>query len=134
MLKIMLLDNEPVFADALKIILEAIPKQRVVAVINSVNRVEEDCMKHKPDVIIMRDFLFYEQNGFSAAAKVKKSFPEIKIILVISFPKEELIKKAQLSGADSCLLASDRAASFHTCLWETMKGKRIFPKSDTKQA
>ena len=130
MLKIMLLDNEPIFADALKIILESIPKQRVVAVINSVTRVEDDCMKYKPDVIIMRDFLFYKHNGFSAAAKVKKSFPEIKIIMVLSSAQEELIQKAQLSGADSCLLSSDEPACFHTCLWETMKGRNVYPMRD----
>lgn len=128
MLKVMLLDNEPLFATGLRIILEAIPDQKVVGIVNNVDRIEDDCMDYKPDVIFMRDFLFYKNDGFTAAAKVKKSFPEIKIIMVVNFPKAALIKEAQLHGVDSCLLASDEPALYHTCLWDTMKGKHIYPE------
>lgn len=130
MLKILLLDNEPLFANGLKIILEAIPEQKVIGIINNVDDIEDNCQEYKPDVIFMRDFLFYKNDGFNAATKVKKSFTDIKVIMIINFPKAALVKEAQIHGVDSCLLASDEPSEFHRVLWDTMKGKNCYPAVD----
>ncbi len=127
MLKILLLDNEPLFSNGLKIILEAIPDQKVVGIYNNVDDIENNCADLKPDVIFLRDFLFYKNDGFTAAEKVKKSFPDIKVIMIINFPKAALIKEAQIHGVDSCLLASDEPDVYHTTLWKTVKGKNVYP-------
>ena len=127
MLKILLLDNEPLFAAGLKIILEAIPNQKVVGTVNNVDDVENNCEEYKPDAIFMRDFMFYKNDGFTATAKIKKSFPNIKVIMVLNFAKAALVKEAQIHGVDSCLLANDEPSAYHNCLWDTMKGEHIFP-------
>lgn len=127
MLKILLIDNEPLFSAGLKLILEAIPDQKVVGVVSNVDNIENDCQSYKPDVIFMRDFLFYKNDGFKAAVKVKKSFSDIKVIMVLNFAKEALLKEARLSFVDSCVFSSDEPEVFHNILWETMKGKSCYP-------
>ena len=127
MLKILLIDNEPLFEAGLKLILEAIPDQKVVGCLKNVDNIENGCQNYKPDVIFMRDFLFYKNDGFKAANMVKRSFPQIKVILVLNFAKEALLKEAKLNFVDSCVFASDNAERFHVTLWETMKGNSVYP-------
>jgi len=126
-IRIVIFDNEPVFTTGLKLTLKSIPGQEVVGIINDVAEIEEICIKQKPHAILMRDFLFEKNEGFKAVELVKRSFADIKVIMIMSLPKAALIKEAQLRGVDSCLLASDSPAFYNTCLWDTIKGKRYFP-------
>lgn len=130
MLKILLCDNEPLFTTGLKIILEAIPQQKIVGIVPNVDKIEDNCSTYKPDVIFLKDFLFSKNDGFTAAAKVKKSFPDIKIIMILSCSRADLLKRAREQGVDSCVLASDATSMYHTCLWDTMQNKFHYPEAE----
>lgn len=128
--KILLLDNESMFVTGLKVTLQSIPGQEIVRVIDDMADLEECCIQYKPDAVFIRDFMFGKYSGFTAADVVKRSFPEIKVIMIISLPKSALVKEAKFHGIDSCLLATDEPAFYNTCLWDTLNGKSHFPVID----
>lgn len=130
--RILLLDAEPMFIAGLRVALCSIPGQELVAVIRDIKDLEEGCIQYKPDVVFVRDFLD-NSTGFSATKIIKRSFPEIKVIMIISLPKAALIREAQYHGVDSCILACDEPAFYNTCLWNTLNDKPYFPViSDNK--
>ena len=127
MVNILLVENQPIFAGGLALILQSIPQQKIVDVVYNADNMENLCIKHRPDVVFIRDFIMYRNNGFSVTEQIKKSFPEIKVIMILMAPKNALINEAQKHGVDSCVLATDPPSAFHECLWATMRGEHIYP-------
>ncbi len=61
------------------------------------------CEQMEPDVILM-DLLMPEMSGDKAIEKILEKWPDLKIIVLTSFPEEDLIEKALDAGAISYLL------------------------------
>ncbi len=129
MLNILLVDNETIFAEALSNILQSIPGQNVLECVSNLNNVENLCVIHRPQAVLIRHFVSGEDTCFKTAGQIKKSFPEIKVIMILNAAKASLLKEAKLNSVDSCVLATAAPNSFHECLWGTMAGKHIYPEA-----
>lgn len=127
MYRILLADNEEIFVTTLQTIFNSLPEHRVVGVLNNVDHLEEDVEKFKPDIIVMRTFFFLKNTGFTAAAKVKESYPAIKIIMMLDMAKYAHIEAAKKAGVDCCVVRSAKPNEFVSVLWRTMKGEHVFP-------
>ena len=128
MLNILLVDSEIIFANALANILQSIPAQKVLDIVPCLCNLENLCIIHRPQVVIIRNFVSGQHNSFRMVAQMKKSFPEIKVIMILKEAKEAYVDEAKLCSVDSCVLATDAPASYHECLWATMKGEHVFPE------
>ena len=61
--------------------------------INDASMAEINCEKGDIDLILMDVYTAQRSNGLEAATKIKKRFPEIKIIIVTSMPEHSFIEK-----------------------------------------
>lgn len=127
MYKILLADNEEIFVTTLKAIFNSLPDHEVVAVLKNVDNIEEECDKHKPDIVLMRTFFFFKNTGFNAAKKLKEKFPQLHIVVMLDIGKYAHVQEAKSSGVDSCVLRSAKPCDFVSVIWNTMKGEHIFP-------
>lgn len=90
------------------------------------------CLKNKPDLILMDVMTKGGCNGLAAAQRIKKSNPDIKIIIVTSMPEISWIKRAQAIGVDSFWYKEVSEEPIISLMEKTMAGERIYPDSTPK--
>ena len=67
-----------------------------------------------------------------AAERLKKSYPEIRVIIVTSMPDAQIIKRAKEAGVDSFWYKEAQAEPMLEVMDRTMAGKRVWPGSPPK--
>jgi len=103
-LKILLADDQSLFAESLKTFLNNYAEDMVVMDIAHNGR-EAVVMaeKYLPDVILM-DIRMPEMDGVEAVKKIKELFPEIKIIMLSTYKEDIFVHSALKAGASGYLL------------------------------
>lgn len=105
-MKVMLVDDDCLVVNALKIILESQPDLHVAATAEDGKDAFSLYAKHRPDVLLM-DIRMKEQNGLDAAAQILKEYPDARILLLTTFSDDEYIVRALKLGAKGYLLKQD---------------------------
>lgn len=79
------------------------------------------------DLILMDVYTLDGENGIEAAAKIKKDFPRIKIIIVTSMPEESFIRKAREAGCESFWYKDVGVEDLLSVMDRTMAGESVYP-------
>lgn len=87
------------------------------------------CLRNKPDLILMDVMTKGGCNGLVAAEKIKKSNPDIRIIIVTSMPEISWIEKAKEIGVDSFWYKDVSEDPIISLMEKTMEGQKIYPDS-----
>ncbi len=103
MIKVLLVDDQDILIQGLKLILGAEEDIEISGTANNGKKAYEACKWNKPDVVLM-DIQMPEVNGVEATAMIKKDFPNIKIIVLTTFNDDQYIYDALKNGASGYLL------------------------------
>ena len=87
------------------------------------------CAKVKVDLILMDVVMNDGYSGLDAAARIRESFPEIRIVVVTSMPDAMFMQRAREIGVDSFWYKEVQAAPMLEVLDRTMAGERVWPDS-----
>lgn len=126
-MKILLADSMPMFTAAMRFLLTSQPDFQLVATLKYLDNIEADCRTYDPDLVIMRSFMSFQNNAFTASQKIKEHFPNIKVIIIIEADKAALVEECMAKQADSCISASAEPRDFISCIHKTMAGEKVFP-------
>lgn len=102
-MRIAIIDDEKLICEGLKIIFQSYPDIEVIATGSNGNDALKICEEKNPELLLM-DIRMPECNGVEATKKIKKSFPDIKILILTTFNDTEYIQKALQYGASGYLL------------------------------
>ncbi len=125
MIKIMIVEDEGLFRDMLKISLGALSNLEVVEAVSDGNAAVEAASRVKPDVILMDIELGSEPNGIAAGRAIKGDHPDMGIVILSSHRERQYISlitveeasgwsyllKQSVSDAGSLVRAIEGAAS-----------------------
>ncbi len=103
MIKIMIVDDQAILVEGLKMILSAEEDIEVVATASDGLEAISLAEKYTPDLILM-DISMKNLNGIDASEKIKESNPLIKIILLTTFSDDAYIKRGFKIGVDGYAL------------------------------
>ena len=103
MIKVLLVDDQDILVEGLKLILGREEDIQIVGTANNGRKAYEACRSHRPDVVLM-DIKMPEVSGVEATGMIKKDFPEVKIIVLTTFNDDEYIYDALKSGASGYML------------------------------
>lgn len=92
------------------------------------------CSAGKVDLILMDIVMNDDVSGLDAAARIKASYPQIKIIMVTSMPDSAFLKRAREIGVDSFWYKEVQDAPMLEIMDRTMAGENIFPDSPPSQS
>ena len=126
---VLIVEDSRVSREAFERKLSSFPEYSVVASIENAANAEIACMSNKIDLILMDVCTADDESGIRAAARVKKNYPWVRIILMTSMPEHSFIKKAQDSGCDSFWYKEYGNISLLEVCERTMKGERVWPES-----
>ncbi len=123
-IRVLIVDDDPMVSMSLKTILEAEGKIEVVDIgddgLDALN-LYESCM---PDVLLM-DIRMKNMSGLDAAAYVLEKYPDAKILLLTTFNDDEYIIKTLNIGAKGYILKQDFAAISQSVVLVS-KGQTVF--------
>jgi len=103
-LKILLVDDQSLFAESLRTFLNNYAEDMSVVGIARNGREAVDMAESlKPDVILM-DIRMPEMDGVEAVRQISPRFPDIKIIMLSTYKEDALVRSALLAGACGYLL------------------------------
>ena len=99
MTKIMIVDDHPVVRDGMEAMLENESDFKVVASVADGASAVETCRRMgAPDVVVM-DIRMPGMNGFETLEKLKRTFPDISVLLLAGMPLKVEVEDARRLGA-----------------------------------
>ena len=101
MVNVMLVEDEGLFRDMLKISLGAVPNMEVVASVADGNAAIDAANRYNPDVILMDIELGSDPNGINAGRCIKSEHPDMGIVILSSHRERQylgLISSEESSG------------------------------------
>jgi len=101
MVKVLVVEDEGLFRDMLKISLASLPDIEVVAAVSDGNAAVQTANQLQPDVVLMDIELGSEPNGIDAGRAIKQEHPDTGIIILSAHKEREyvnLIAAEEFSG------------------------------------
>lgn len=127
MINVMVVEDDPMARKLFEIILASSGRYDLTASIESASLAEFYCMTSDIDLILMDVCTALHASGLDAASKIKKKYPEIRIIIVTSQPECDFIDRARSSGVDSFWYKDPSEDIFLEVMDRTMAGESIYP-------
>ena len=97
---VLIADDHAMTRKGLSVFLLASDRFRLVGEASNGQQAIEFCHKYHPDIVLM-DVVMPQVDGISAIKEIKEQLPDVHIIAMSSFGKEQLVQKAILYGADA---------------------------------
>jgi NarL family two-component system response regulator LiaR len=97
-IKVMIVDDHPIVRDGLKSVLLAADDMELAGEAGSGRETLARCRERVPDVILM-DVVMPGMDGLETTRAVLSQYPEVKIVVLTTFPEEDLVQKALAAGA-----------------------------------
>lgn len=99
----------------------------LVASISSATVADAYCINNKVDLIIMDIVMSDGISGIEATERIKRSYPNVKILMVTSMPDAASLSKAREANADSFWYKEVQDAPMLEVMDRTMAGEHIWP-------
>ena len=113
----------------LEIFVSTSEKYHLVPSLDSAAMAELYCMTNQVDLVLMDVCTAMDMSGIEAAAKLKKNYPAIKIIIITSQPEYSYIDQARKIGVESFWYKEPTAEALLKVMDRTMAGESIYPDS-----
>ncbi len=97
-IKVLIVDDHPVVRDGLGNMLLVFDDLQLIGEAENGSAALAFCHQNTPDVILM-DIEMPGMNGIQATRAILEQYPQVKIIILTSFPKDDLVQKSLEAGA-----------------------------------
>ena len=103
MIRVVIADDQELFCQSLKIVLNVNPDMEVVDTVSDGEAAVRSVEKHRPDVVLM-DIRMPLMDGVQSTRIIKEKFPKTKVIVLTTFEDDEYVFGALKNGASGYLL------------------------------
>jgi NarL family two-component system response regulator LiaR len=123
-IKVMIVDDHPIVRDGMKNMLLVFEDLEFAGEAEN-GRVALACLQHMtPDVILM-DVAMPEMGGIPATRAILEKYPQIRIIMLTSYPEDELIEESLQAGAMGFLLKNSSIESLANAIRLVYAGQPV---------
>ena len=129
MYNVLIVEDDPMARKLLEIFVSTSDHYHLVPSLDSAAMAELYCMANRVDLILMDVCTAMDANGIEAAEKLKKNYPQIKIIIITSQPEYSYIAHAREIGVESFWYKEPTADALLKVMDRTMAGESIYPDS-----
>ena len=129
MYNVLIVEDDPMARKLMEIFVSSNENYQLVPSLDSAAMAELYCMTNPVDLILMDVCTAMDVSGIEAAAKIKKNYPHIKIIIITSQPEYSYITQARQIGVESFWYKEPTAEALLKVMDRTMAGESIYPDS-----
>ena len=124
---IILADDHPMFREGIRKIIERIEGARITGEANDGFELLELLKTSSPNLVIL-DISMPNLRGLEAIREIKKTYPQVKILVLTMHKKKEFLRQALRDGADGFLLKEDAGSELIRAM-QTVRngGKYVSP-------
>lgn len=123
-IKVLLVDDEKLVVDGLKIILETYEDIEVIGTAHNGEEALKECRKSSPDVVLM-DIRMPKSDGVMGTKLIKKEFSDTKILILTTFNDVQYIHQALKYGASGYILKDSDYDLIYEGIKACMKGNVV---------
>lgn len=127
MINVLIVEDSRVSREAFERQLAASSEYYVIACIENAANAEIACMRNKIELILMDICTADDESGLEAAARIKKYYPRVRIIMMTSMPEHSFVRKARECGCDSFWYKEHDEITLTEICDRTMQGEFIWP-------
>lgn len=131
MIKVVLVDDQLIIREGIKIILEQDKEIEVVGCAQNGKAALKVCERLSPDVVLM-DVVMPECDGVEGTRLIKEHFRKTKVVMLTTFNDEEKILNALKYGADGYVLKDIKPADLILTVKSAAAGLSIMHKDTYK--
>jgi len=131
LIKVMIVDDHPVVRDGLKNMLLAFNDLELSGEAENGRVALAYCHQNTPDVILM-DILMPELDGIQATRAIINDFPQMKILILTSYPNDDMIQEALSAGAIGYILKNSSIDSLANAIRSAYSGQPTLAPEATK--
>jgi DNA-binding NarL/FixJ family response regulator len=126
-IKLMIVDDQALFRDGLKTVLDLEPDLTVIATA-ATGKEALALLKSAtlPDVILL-DIRMTELDGVATVKLIKQDYPDIKVIVLTTFNDAEYVMEALANGANGYLLKDTEIEQLVEAIHDALKEKMVLP-------
>ena len=103
------------------------PDVDFIAIVGDGEAALEAAELQHPDLVFL-DIAMPVLDGFSAARKLKKNMPQIKVVFLTMHAEPEYIKEAEHIGVDGYVLKRNASSELREAVRNVMEGSRYYPE------
>jgi DNA-binding NarL/FixJ family response regulator len=126
-LKVLIVDDDALIRDGLKVLLEMEEGFTVAGVAADGREAFALCRELQPDLVLM-DVRMPVMDGVMATELIKTDYPEIKVVILTTFKDDEYIEQAVKNGAEGYILKSQSLESIVDSLRAVGRGNTVFER------
>lgn len=129
-IRVLLVDDQALFREALAILLGIDPGIEVVGEASDGEAALQVAQKLRPDVILM-DLRMPGVNGVEGTSRIRKALPNTRVLVLTTFEEDEEVFAAIQAGASGYLLKASPSAKLIEAITTVAKGQSVLQPSVT---
>lgn len=123
----MIVEDQKIIRTILEEYINRIDGLQLAASIEGAEQAYKICEAREINLILMDVQTAHRENGLAAVRKIKKAYPDIKIIVVTSLVDAGVLEQAKRFGADSLWYKDADEETLINIIYRTMEGESVFP-------
>ncbi len=129
-IRLILVDDQALFREGLRILLSQNPRLEIVAEAANGEEAIATAKLHVPDIILM-DLRMPRLNGVEATRQITRELPETRVIVLTTFEDDDEVYEAITAGATGYLLKASPSERVIEAIELTAKGESFIEPSVT---
>ena len=125
--RVLIVDDQRMSRQLFESIVASDPGYTIAASVETAMFADAWCAKGEIDLVLMDVVMKDGSNGLDAAARIKASYPGIRVIIVTSMPDPLFLKKAREAGVDSFWYKEVESEPMLQVMDRTMAGEQVWP-------
>ena len=125
--KVMIVEDQTMPRQLFELRVQSSERFEVAISIDNAAMADIYCLKYPVDLILMDVITRNGESGLDAAARIKRAFPKIRIVIVTSMPEYSYLSRARAIGVESFWYKDASEESILKLMRRTMAGESVYP-------
>ena len=127
--RVIIVDDQSISRQLFESFIQSADDFELVYSLDTAKVADTYCARGGIDLIIMDVVMADGTSGLDAAARIKRSYPGIKIVIVTSMPEVSYIERARGIGVESFWYKEVEGEPLLSVLRRTMNGEHVYPET-----